>query len=136
MCNLNMHVICNCVNTLHDKGFPSGSVIKKKKKSTCQCRKHSYSGSVPGSGRSPGKGNSNPLQYSCLENSMNRGAWWTTVHRFIRVGHNWATNTQTYKLLTFYPIWINKIWLFTTRFFHVFPMNRIIILYNCRIAIS
>ena len=37
-------------------------------------------GSVPGSGRSPGVGNGNPLQYSCLENSMDRGAWWATVH--------------------------------------------------------
>ena len=36
--------------------------------------------SIPGSGRSPGDGNSNPLQYSCLENPMDRGAWWTTVH--------------------------------------------------------
>ena len=36
--------------------------------------------SVPGSGRSPGEGNDNPLQYSCLENSMDRGAWWATVH--------------------------------------------------------
>ena len=37
-------------------------------------------GSIPGSGRSPGEGNGNPLQYSCLENSMDGGAWWTTVH--------------------------------------------------------
>ena len=37
-------------------------------------------GSFPGSGRSPGEGNSNPLQYSCLENSIDRGAWWATVH--------------------------------------------------------
>ena len=37
-------------------------------------------GSVPGSGRSPGEGNDNPLQYSCLKNSMDRGAWWATVH--------------------------------------------------------
>ena len=37
-------------------------------------------GSIPGSGRSPGEGNGNPLQYSCLENSMDRGAWWPTVH--------------------------------------------------------
>ena len=34
----------------------------------------------PGQGRSPGEGNGNPLQYSCLENSMDRGAWWATVH--------------------------------------------------------
>ena len=37
-------------------------------------------GLIPGSGRSPGEGNGNPLQYSCLENSMDRGAWWATVH--------------------------------------------------------
>ena len=38
------------------------------------------SGSNPGLGRSPGEGNGNPLQYSCLEDSMDRGAWWATVH--------------------------------------------------------
>ena len=37
-------------------------------------------GSVPGSGRSPGGGHGNPLRYSCLENPMDRGAWWATVH--------------------------------------------------------
>ena len=37
-------------------------------------------GSIPGSGRSPGGENDNLLQYSCLENSMDRGAWWATVH--------------------------------------------------------
>ena len=37
-------------------------------------------GSIPGSGRSPGEGNDNPLQYPCLENPMDRRAWWTTVH--------------------------------------------------------
>ena len=37
-------------------------------------------GSIPGSGRSPGVGNGNPLQYSCLETSMDRGTWWATVH--------------------------------------------------------
>ena len=38
-------------------------------------------GSIPGSGRSPGEGNGNPLQYSCLENATDRGAWQATVHR-------------------------------------------------------
>ena len=47
-------------------------------------------GSIPGSGRSPGEGNGNPLQYSCLENSMDRGAWWATVHGVARVRHNLA----------------------------------------------
>ena len=37
-------------------------------------------GSIPGSGRSPGEGNGNPLQYPCLENRMDGGAWWATVH--------------------------------------------------------
>ena len=37
-------------------------------------------GSIPGLGRSAGQGDGNPLQYSCLENSMDRGAWWATVH--------------------------------------------------------
>ena len=37
-------------------------------------------GLIPGSGSSPGGGNGNPLQYSCLENSKDRGAWWATVH--------------------------------------------------------
>ena len=37
-------------------------------------------GSIPGSGKSPGEGNGNPLQYSCLRNSMGRGDWWATIH--------------------------------------------------------
>ena len=37
-------------------------------------------GLIPGLGRSPGEGNGSPLQYFCLENSMDRGAWWATVH--------------------------------------------------------
>ena len=48
-------------------------------------------GSVPESGRSPGEGNGNPLQYSCLENPMGRVAWWATVHGDPRVGHDLAT---------------------------------------------
>ena len=56
-------------------GFPGGSEVKA---STCNA---GDLGSIPGSGRSPGDGNGNPLQYSCLENPMDRGAWWATVHR-------------------------------------------------------
>ena len=43
--------------------------------------------SIPGLGGFPGDGNGKPLQYSCLENPMDRGAWWTTIHRSQRVGH-------------------------------------------------
>ena len=50
-----------------------------------------FLGLIPGSGRSPGEGNGNPLQYPCLENPMDRGAWWATVHRVSRVRHDLAT---------------------------------------------
>ena len=50
-------------------------------------------GSVPGSGRSPGEGHGNPLQYSCLGNPMDGGDWWATVHGVAKVGHDLATNT-------------------------------------------
>ena len=43
-------------------------------------------GLIPGSGRSPGEGNGNPLQYSWLENPMDRGAWQATIHGVVRVG--------------------------------------------------
>ena len=49
-------------------------------------------GSIPGLGKSPGEGNGNPLQYSCLGNPMDRGAWWAIVHGVAkRVGHDLAT---------------------------------------------
>ena len=48
------------------------------KKSTYQCRKCRFD---PWIGKIPGEGNGNPFQYSCLENPMDRGAWWATVHR-------------------------------------------------------
>ena len=53
-------------------GFPGAS---NGKESACSAEDM---GSVPGLGRSPREGNGNPLQYSCLENSMNRGAWWAS----------------------------------------------------------
>ena len=55
-------------------GFPGGSEVKESASNTGDL------GSIPGSGRSPGEGNGNPFQYSCLENPMDAGAWWATVH--------------------------------------------------------
>ena len=49
-------------------------------------------GSIPGSGRCPGEGNGIPLQYSCLENPMDGGAWQATVHGVIKRQTNWATS--------------------------------------------
>ena len=51
------------------------------KESSCQCRRHAGdTGLIPGSGRSPGEGYGKPLQYSCLEHSMDRGAWQPAIH--------------------------------------------------------
>ena len=55
-------------------GFPGGSDGKE---SPCNI---GDLGSIPGLGKSPGGGHGNPLQYSCLENPMGRGDWWTAVH--------------------------------------------------------
>ena len=51
------------------------------KESTCNAGDTGDLGLIIGSGRSPGTGNGNPLQYSCLENTMDRGAWWAVIHR-------------------------------------------------------
>ena len=55
--------------------FPGGSVVKNPPVNAGD------TGLIPGLGKSPGVGNGNPLQYSCLENPMDRGAWWATFHR-------------------------------------------------------
>ena len=60
------------------QGFPGGSVVKNLPAPAGDARNV---GSVPGSGRSPGGGHGNALQYCCLENLMDRRAWWATVHR-------------------------------------------------------
>ena len=60
-------------------------VVQRLKASACNV---GDLGSIPGSGRSPGEGNGNPLLYSCLENPMDGGAWWATIHGSQRVGHD------------------------------------------------
>ena len=74
-------------------GFPGGSVVKSLPAKAGDIRDAS---SIPGSGRSPGEKNGYPLQYSCLENSMNRGAWRATVHR----GHKESDTTERLTLNT------------------------------------
>ena len=64
-----------------EEGFPGSSDGK-----ACACNAGNP-GSIPGSGRSPGEGHSNPLQYSCLENSLERRAWRATVHGLAK---NWT----------------------------------------------
>ena len=59
---------------INESGFPGGSVIKNLSASAGD------TGSISGSGRSPGEENGNPFQYSYLGNPMDRGVWWTSVH--------------------------------------------------------
>ena len=75
-------------------GFPGGSDSQE---SACIA---GDLGSIPGSGRSPGEGNGNPLQYSCLENPMDGGAWRATVHG---VAQSWTgLSDRTHTLCPFY----------------------------------
>ena len=80
-----LEIFSNC------NGFPGGSDGKE---STCNAGDLA---SIPESGRPPGEGNGKPLQYSCLENSMDRGAWRATVHG---VTKRW-TQLSDYHFLTF-----------------------------------
>ena len=63
--------------TSKDNIFNLNSLVAQMIESSCNAGDLD---SIPGLGRSPGEGNGNPLQYSCLENPMDRGAWWATVH--------------------------------------------------------
>ena len=69
-------------------GFPGGSVVKNLPANAGDVIL------IPGSGRSPGEGNGKLLQYSCLENPMDRGAWGATVHGIARIGHDLVTKQQ------------------------------------------
>ena len=79
--------VCVCEHIYFQRGehFPGGSAVKNLPTNAGDV------GSVSGWGRSPGEGNGNPLQHSCLRNPMNRGAWRATVHGVARVRHNLTT---------------------------------------------
>ena len=61
--------------------------------------------SIPGLGRFPGEGNGNPFQYFCLGNPMDRGAWWSTVHGVVRVGHDLVTKPSSILTQVIYYLW-------------------------------
>ena len=71
-------ILKSLLNLLH---FQGGSVVKNLPASEGDA---GDVGSIPGLERSPGGGNGSPLQYSCLENPMDRGAWWAKVHRIAK----------------------------------------------------
>ena len=86
-------------------GFPGSSVSKE---SACNA---GDLGSIPGSEWFPAEGNGNPLQYSCLENPMDRRAWRATVHGVTKVGHNLLTKSPprhrerwNYQILNYSPL--------------------------------
>ena len=91
-------------------GFPGGSVSKE---SACSA---GDPGSIPGSGRSPGGGNGNPLQYSFLENPMDRGAWWATVHKIAKSQTILSANTHKHRCAS--------------------PKNKDLLLSNCNTMIA
>ena len=66
-------------------------------------------GSIPGSGRSPGEGNGNPLQYSCLENSMDGGAWQAPIPGVTFCFHTWRTEVS--HVVELKPSWESQGWL-------------------------
>ena len=76
------------------RGFPGGSDSKE---SACCV---GDPGSILGSGRSPGEGNGNPLQYSCLENPMDRGAWWVTTVHGVTKSQTQQSNFHFHKIQT------------------------------------
>ena len=85
-------------------GFPSGSVVKNL---TANAENKGDLSLIPGLGRSPGGGNINTVQYSCLENPMDRGTWWATIQGVAMI-QIWL-NTHTHTEIAMYP----KDWLWT-----------------------
>ena len=75
-------------NTIYSLGFPGDSAIKNLPANAEDVLV------IPGSGRSPGGGNGNPIQFSGLKNAMDRGACRPIVHGVTRVGHDWVTQPQ------------------------------------------
>ena len=76
-----MHIcVCICIYVYTYTGIPGGASGKQ---SACQCRRHKRRGFDPWVRKIPWRRAGNPLQYSCLENLMNKGAWWATVHSYM-----------------------------------------------------
>ena len=73
---LSSDLILEEIKGYYPQGFPGGTMVENPPANVGDA---GDMGLIPGSGRSSGGGHTNPLQYSCLKNSMNRGAWWATV---------------------------------------------------------
>ena len=84
--------------------FPGGTVVKNP---PARARDARDAGLIPGSGRSPRIGNGNPLQYSCLENSIDSGAWWATVHGVAKSQTRLSIHTHSF--IHFTRIFLSKV---------------------------
>ena len=82
------------LNLYHFGGFHGGSVVENP---PANAGAIGDSSSVPGSGRSPGEGNGNPLPYSCLGNPMDRQAWWVIVHKVAKSQTQLNTSTIPFR---------------------------------------
>ena len=107
-----MLIACHSTKAL---GFPCGTSDKELFANAGDLRDM---GLIPGSGRSPGGGHGNPLQYSLLENLLDRGVWWATVHRVMTSGtHMHATKASdpNANICQVIFIWNVEKWLLSTR---------------------
>ena len=95
LCSLGKCTILFVSNDMLILGFPGGAVVKNLPTSTGDSRDM---GSIPLSERSPGEGNGNPLQYSCLNNSMDREVWRATVHGVTKSQTRLCTHAQVLTL--------------------------------------
>ena len=86
-----VHQVAKSQTRLSDFHFRDSLTAQSVKKSACNT---GDLGLIPGWERSPGEGNGNPLQYSCVEKPMDRGDWWATVHGIPGVTHDLVNKTQ------------------------------------------
>ena len=98
-------VVLVFLNLYRSEGFPGGSDDK------ASARNAGDLGSIPGLGRSPGGGNGNPLQYSCLENPMDGGAWWATVHG-VSKSQSWLSDFTSLIVVTRKVTWVWRFFVF------------------------
>ena len=91
------------------QGFPGGISGKEP---ASQCRRQRDVGLIPGSGRSPEEGHGNPLQYSFLKNSKDRGAWQAIVHRVAKSWTKLSTHARVYKCIQLCVLRVIEIMLF------------------------
>ena len=91
-----MKDLTGIISLIYRKGFPGGPVVKNPSANVGDTRN---SGLMPRSRRSPGEGNGNPLQYCCLNKSMDRGAWLAAVHRFSKNQTQLSEPTYTHRSL-------------------------------------